>query len=113
MENQDFPWFAEPPQTEPDFVTTSSFGATLRQSQIRLQAFGPDIAGARTSADLQFDFPGGVPNAANGATIGLVRLRPGTIQLEYANNSIVPGQHHLFFAPLAPAALPTLPTPPR
>jgi len=111
MENQDFPWFAEPPQTEPDFVTTSSFGATLRQSQIRLQAFGPDVAGARTSADLQFDFAGGFPNAANGATMGLVRLRTGTIRLDWANTSIVAGQDHLFFAPLAPTSLATLATP--
>jgi len=111
MENQDFPWFAEPPQTEPDFVTSSSFGGTLRQSQIRLQAFGPDIAGARTSADLQFDFAGGFPNAANGATMGLVRLRTGTIRLDWANTSIVAGQDHLFFAPLAPTSLATLATP--
>ena len=111
MENQDFPWFAEPPQTEPDFVTSSSFGGTLRQSQIRLQAFGPDVAGARTSADLQFDFAGGFPNAANGATMGLVRLRTGTIRLDWANTSIVAGQDHLFFAPLAPTSLATLATP--
>ena len=111
MENQDFPWFAEPPQTEPDFVTSSSFGGTLRQSQIRLQAFGPDIAGARTSADLQFDFAGGFPNAANGATMGLVRLRTGTIRLDWANTSIVAGQDHLFFAPLAPTSLAALATP--
>jgi len=42
----DIPSVAEPPQTEPLFVSPSSFGGTLRQSQIRLQAFGPDIGGA-------------------------------------------------------------------
>ena len=111
VENQDFPWFAEPPQSEAEFVSPSSFGGSLRQSQIRLQAFGPDIGGARTSADLQFDFAGGFPNAANGAAMGLVRLRTGTIRLEWANTSIVAGQDHLFFAPLAPTSLATLANP--
>src|SRR5260370_26342524 len=111
MKTRVFPGCGGPPQTEPDFVTSSSFGGTLRQSQIRLQAFGPDIAGARTSADLQFDFAGGFPNAANGATMGLVRLRTGTIRLDWANTSIVAGQDHLFFAPLAPTSLATLATP--
>src|ERR1700682_5474874 len=111
LENQDYTWFAEPPQTEADAVSRSSFGVTLRQSQIRLQAFGPDIAGARTSADLQFDFAGGFPNTPNGAVMGLMRLRTGTIRLDWANTSIVAGQDHLFFAPLAPTSLASLAAP--
>src|SRR3984893_9836310 len=111
VENQDYPGVAEPPHTEPLYVSPSSFGGTLRQSQIRLQAFGPDIAGARTSADLQFDFAGGFPDTPNGAAMGLVRLRTGTIRLDWANTSIVAGQDHLFFAPLAPASLASLAAP--
>src|SRR3984893_5738940 len=111
VENQDYPGVAEPPQTEPLYVSPSSFGGTLRQSQIRLQAFGPAVAGARTSADLQFDFAGGFPDTPNGAAMGLVRLRTGTIRLDWANTSIVAGQDHLFFAPLAPTSLATLAVP--
>jgi hypothetical protein len=111
VENQDYPGVAEPPQTEPLYVSPSSFGGTLRQSQIRLQAFGPDIAGARTSADLHFDFAGGFPDTSNGAAMGLVRLRTGTIRLDWPNTSIVAGQDHLFFAPLAPTSLATLAVP--
>jgi hypothetical protein len=111
VENQDYPGVAEPPHTEPLYVSPSSFGGTLRQSQIRLQAFGPDIAGARTSADLQFDFAGGFPDTSNGAAMGLVRLRTGTIRLDWANTSIVAGQDHLFFVPLAPTSLATLAVP--
>src|SRR3984893_10851095 len=111
VENQDYTGVAEPPHTEPLYVSPSWFGGTLRQSQIRLQAFGPDIAGARTSADLQFDFAGGFPDTSNGAAMGLVRLRTGTIRLDWANTSIVAGQDHLFFAPLAPTSLATLATP--
>jgi hypothetical protein len=44
--------------------------------------------------------------------MGLVRLRTGTIRLDWANTSIVAGQDHLFFAPLAPTSLATLANPP-
>jgi hypothetical protein len=111
LENQDVPTLAEPPQTEPVYVSRSSFGGTIRQSQLRLQAFGPDIGGARSSADLQFDFAGGFPNTWNGSSMGMLRLRTGTVRLDWTNTSIVAGQDHLFFAPLSPASLATLATP--
>jgi hypothetical protein len=111
VDNQDFPLLAEPAQLQPLYVSPGSFGGSLRQSQINLQVFGPGIAGARTSADVQFDFAGGFPEAWNGATKGLVRLRTGTIRLDWTNTSIVAGQDRLFFAPLAPTSLATLATP--
>jgi hypothetical protein len=111
VDNQDFPQVAEPHQLQPLFVSHSSFGATLRQSQIKLQTFGPDIAGARTSADLEFDFAGGFANTWNGVAMGIVRLRTGTFRLDWANTSIIAGQDRLFFAPLAPTSLATLATP--
>lgn len=111
VENQDYPGFAEPPQSESLFVSRSTFGGTLRQSQIKLQAFGPDIAGARTSADVEFDFAGGFPSTPNGFAMGLVRLRTGTIRLDWANTSIIAGQDRLFFSPLAPTSLATLAVP--
>jgi hypothetical protein len=111
VHNQDYPDVAEPPQNQPIDVSPSTFGGTLRQSQIKLQAFGPDLAGARTSADVEFDFAGGLPSTQNGATMGLVRLRTGTIRLDWANTSVVAGQDHLFFAPLAPTSLATLAVP--
>jgi len=111
VDNQDFPQIAAPARIEPFHVSSSAFGGTLRQSQIKLQTFGPDIAGARTSADLEFDFAGGFANTWNGAALGLVRLRTGTIRLDWANTSIIAGQDRLFFAPLAPTSLATLATP--
>ena len=111
VENQDYPEVAEPPQREIVHVSPGVFGASLRQSQIKFQAFGPDIAGARTSADVEFDFAGGFPNTPNGATMGLVRLRTGTIRLDWTNTSLVAGQDHLFFAPIAPTSLATLAVP--
>jgi len=111
VDNQDYPAVAEPPFTPSLFVVPSTFGGTLRQSQIKLQAFGPDIAGARTSADVEFDFAGGFPSTPNGAAMGVVRLRTGTIRLDWANTSIVAGQDGLFFTPLAPTSLATLAVP--
>ena len=111
VDNQDFPQMVEPPQSDPLFVSSGTFGGTLRQSQLKLQAFGPDIAGARTSSDIQFDFAGGFPDQWNGVAMGLVRLRTGTIRLDWASTSIVAGQDSLFFVPLAPTSLATLATP--
>jgi hypothetical protein len=111
VDNQDFPQLAEPPQSEPLFVSPGSFGGSLRQSQIKLEAFGPDLFGARTSANVEFDFAGGFPDTWNGTVQGLVRLRTGTMRLDWADTSIVAGQDSLFFAPLAPTSLATLATP--
>jgi hypothetical protein len=40
-----------------------------------------------------------------------VRLRTGSIRLDWANTSVVAGQSRLFFVPLAPTSLATLATP--
>jgi len=111
VDNQDYPALAIPPASEPLFVSPSSFGGSLRQSQVRLQAFGPDIAGAKTSADIEFDFAGGFSSVPNGTTMSLVRLRTGTLRLDWTNTSIVAGQGRLFFAPLSPTSLATLAIP--
>ncbi len=42
--------------------TTTSFAGSLRQSQIGLEVFGPEVAGAKTSASINFDFSGGFAN---------------------------------------------------
>ena len=110
VDNLDFPQNAESPAS-PTNTSTGSFGGTLRQSQIRLQAFGPDVGGARTSADINFDFAGGFPEAPNGAALGVVRLRTGTVRFDWTDTSIVAGQDRLFFAPLAPTSLATLAIP--
>ena len=109
VNNQDFPQYADIP--DPFSNSPSSFGGSLRQSQIKLEAFGPDFAGARTSADLQFDFAGGFPSTYNGAVTGLVRLRTGTIHLDWSNTSIVAGQDSLFIAPLSPTSIASIATP--
>ena len=111
VDNEDYPSFAESEAANEPNASAGTFGGSLRQSQIRVQAFGPDIAGAHTSADVNFDFAGGLPVAPNGAWMGLVRLRTGTVRLDWPNTSIVAGQDRLFFAPLTPSSLTSLAIP--
>jgi hypothetical protein len=111
LDNEDFVSFAESQQANEPSASPGTFGGTLRQSQITLQAFGPDIAGARTSADVNFDFAGGFPNTPNGSWMGLIRMRTATLRLDWANTSIVAGQDRLFFVPLTPSSLATLAVP--
>jgi hypothetical protein len=108
VDNLDFPQIATPPQAP---GTSGAFSGSLRQSQIGIEAFGPDIAGARTSANLKFDFAGGFPNTPNGTAFGIVRLRTGTIRLDWEHTSIVAGQDSIFFAPLTPTTLSSLAIP--
>lgn len=91
--------------------TGGTFGATVRQTQLGLEVFGPQVAGAKTSAALELDFAGGFPNAVNGVNYGIVRLRTGTIRLDWTRTSLVAGQDSLFFAPLAPTSLASVATP--
>ena len=88
-----------------------SFGATLRQSEIGFEAFGPIVAGARTRADLQLDLAGGFPSVPNGINSGLVRLRTGTLRMDWTNTSVVVGQDGIFFSPGSPTSFASLAVP--
>jgi regulator of replication initiation timing len=108
VDNLDFPQMATPPVAP---GTSGAFSGSLRQSQIGLEAFGPDIAGAHTSANIKFDFAGGFPYLPNGVAFGVMRLRTGTVRFDWENTSIVAGQDSLFFAPLTPTTLASLAIP--
>jgi hypothetical protein len=112
LDNMDFPSFSESMQSQEPNASPNAFTGTIRQSQIRIQAFGPDVGGARTSADINMDFAGGFAQAPNGAFMGIPRLRTGTMRFDWANTSIVGGQDRLFFVPLAPTSLATIAIPP-
>jgi len=88
-----------------------SFGATLRQSEIGFEAFGPTVAGAKTTADLQLDLAGGFPPVPNGINSGLVRLRTATMRMDWTNTSVVAGQDAIFFSPNSPTSFATLAIP--
>jgi hypothetical protein len=106
--NLDLPDYAE---TLSPGASAATSGATLRQSEIGLEIFGPTIAGAKTSADVQFDFAGGFPATGNGVNFGFARLQTASLHLEWANTSVVAGQDSLFISPLSPTSFASLATP--
>ena len=104
--NEDFPNFVTGPSTG-----TGSFGATMRQSQIGLEVFGPMLAGAKTSGNLQADFAGGYPNTWNGVNSGIFRLRTASMRMDWKDTSVVVGQDNSFFSPLSPTSFASLAVP--
>ncbi len=98
--------YAQPPGS-----SGGSFGATLRQSEIGFETFGPTVAGAKTTADLQLDLGGGFPAVPNGINSGLVRLRTATMRMDWTNTSVVVGQDAIFFSPNSPTSFATLAIP--
>ena len=91
--------------------STGSVGATVRQSMLGLEVFGPELEGAKTRGELQADFFGGFPGTVNGTTTGLVRLRTAKMSIVWNRTSIVAGQDALFFSPLSPTSLASLADP--
>jgi hypothetical protein len=104
----DFPNYAQP---APAGSPQATFGATLRQSEIGLEIFGPNVAGAKTSANIQFDFAGGFPGTGNAVNFGLVRLQTASLNFDWEHTSVVAGQDSLFFSPLSPTSFASLATP--
>lgn len=89
----------------------ATVGATLRQSEIGLEVFGPRIAGAKTSADIQLDLAGGFPNTGNGVNFGIVRLQTANLRLDWEHTSVIAGQDSLFISPLSPTSFASLAMP--
>ena len=108
VDNQDLPSVA---YKRGPLDTGGSFGATVRQSTLGLEVFGPKLANAKTSAEMQMDFFGGFPSTPDGSTMGLVRLRTAKARLEWDRTSVVAGQDALFFSPLSPTSLASLALP--
>ena len=107
-DNLDFPNYAVP---VPYAVPHANLGATLRQSELGLEIFGPNVAGARTSADVQLDFAGGFPATPNGVNFGVARLQTANLRLDWEHTSLVAGQDALFISPLSPTSFASLATP--
>ncbi|MGB0006203.1 MAG: hypothetical protein WBP97_03875 [Candidatus Sulfotelmatobacter sp.] len=107
-DNLDLPDYAQPPAPG---TSQASFGATLRQTEIGLEIFGPALAGAKTSANVQFDFAGGFPSTPNGVEFGIVRMQTASLRLDWKNTSLIAGQDSLFVSPLSPTSFASLAIP--
>jgi hypothetical protein len=81
-----------------------STGATLRQTILGLQGYGPRIGGARTSANVDLDFFGGLAYTSYGTSAGTVRMRTASINLDWAYDSIQVGLVAPLISPLSPTS---------
>ena len=108
VNNIDFPSYAPPGVIS---YSEGSIGSSLRQSLLGLEVFGPEVKGAHTTADLQFDFAGGFPNVPDGVVLGLARLRTATLRLDWPKTSVIAGQDAPFFSPLSPSSVATVALP--
>lgn len=107
-DNFDFPNYSEP---VPHGTPQATIGATLRQTEIGLEVFGPNVVGARTSADVQMDFAGGFPGTGNGVNFGIVRLQTASMRFDWEHTAVIAGQDSLFISPLSPTSFASLATP--
>jgi hypothetical protein len=107
-DNLDLPDYAQPVVPGSN---QGSFGATLRQSEIGLEIVGPVLAGAKTSANVQFDFAGGFPSTPNGVNFGAARLQTASLRLDWKQTSLIAGQDSLFISPLSPTSFASLAIP--
>ena len=95
----------------PEGQPGGNIGATFRQTLFTLQAFGPDVGGAHTSADVQFDFYGGFTGTLDGYVLGLARLRTANIEFDWSRWSLRCMQDKPFISPLTPTTLAAIGTP--
>src|SRR5271166_3582338 len=105
VDNMDVPTLA---YQRSGLASSGSFGGTLRQSIFGFEVFGPELMGARTSGNVNFDVGGGFPYIDNGVNSGLVRLRTATMRLDWKNTDVVVGQDQLFFSPNSPTSFASL-----
>jgi hypothetical protein len=88
--------------------TGRTFGFSALQSQVGLETWGPELAGAKTSAGLQFDFFGISSNSQYANAWGAVKLRTAAIRMDWPRTSIVVAQDAPFISPLSPTSVASL-----
>jgi len=108
VDNADLPGLVQGPDA---WGRANSTGLTLRQSLVGLEVFGPQLGGARSRGEVQFDFAGGFATTPNGVAFGLMRLRTGTVHLDWEHTSVVAGQDAPFFSALSPTSFATVAEP--
>lgn len=88
-----------------------SIGATFRQSIFTLQAFGPEVGGARTQGEVSFDFYGGFTRTLDGYVLGIARMRTAALRFDWNKWSLHFEQNTPFISPLTPTTLAAIGTP--
>ncbi|WP_263366667.1 PspA/IM30 family protein [Edaphobacter bradus] len=107
VDNIDLPSIAVRPAAD----SSGSAGASLRQTILGIEAFGPRIAGAKTSAELNLDFFGGIPYSNYGTAGGIVRIRTASIHLDWKRDWLRAGMEGPLISPLSPTSYATVAEP--
>lgn len=92
-------------------TSNGSAGASLRQTILGIEASGPRIAGAKSSADVSFDFFGGIAYSNYGTTSGIVRMRTASVNLDWARDKVQFGMVSPLISPLSPTSYATVAEP--
>jgi uncharacterized coiled-coil protein SlyX len=110
VDNTELPTFALP--RFPGGSHGSS-GATLRQTLLTLDATGPRIGGARSSAEVSIDFFGGVSTNSYGysSSAGLLRMRQTWVSLDWYKTTAQAGYTMPLISPLSPTSYATVAQP--
>jgi hypothetical protein len=83
---------------------SGSLSATARQSILGVDAVGPHIWGANSSAALSVDFFGGIPYADYSTAAGLVRLRTAHATLAWPNRAMTVAFEQPIISPRNPTS---------
>ncbi|WP_035359601.1 hypothetical protein [Edaphobacter aggregans] len=92
-------------------TSDGSAGATMRQTILGIEANGPRIAGARSSADVSLDFFGGIAYSNYGTASGIVRMRTASVNLDWSRDSVQFGMVAPLISPLNPTSYATVAEP--
>ncbi|HLI03828.1 MAG TPA: hypothetical protein VKU93_06120 [Terracidiphilus sp.] len=108
-DNLDAPVVALPPQPN---VPPGSFSATPRQTILALDATGPHLGGASSSAALSVDFFGGIPSSTTTTAAGLLRLRAAHASLAWPERALTMAFDRPILSPREPTSWITVGVPP-
>jgi hypothetical protein len=101
VDNIDLPSIASPPIAGMGTLTT---GASVRQTILGVQVTGPHVFGARSSAEVNMDFYGGIPYSNYGTAAGIIRLRTAAARLNWDRDTVEVGFTDPLISPLTPTS---------
>ncbi len=110
VDNTELPAFALPRFPG---ASHGSSGATLQQTLLTLDATGPRIGGARSSAEVSVDFFGGVStnNYGYSSSAGFLRMRQTWASLDWYKTTAQVGYTMPLISPLSPTSYATVAQP--
>ena len=101
VDNVDLPIIATP---QYGHQPQGSLSATARQTILGLEAAGPSLWGARSSADISVDFFGGIAYGDYTTSAGLLRMRTAHANLDWSQRSLNVALDRPLISPLEPTS---------